>query len=102
MFFDVAKINVKAGDGGDGCMAMQRECRIAFGGPSGGTGGDGGSVYLQCDKRRNTLGLLRRRVHHRARCGTNGTGDSRHGVAAPDVLIPVPPGEILLFVRWIE
>jgi GTP-binding protein len=93
MFFDVATINVKAGDGGDGCMAMQREFRVAFGGPCGGNGGNGGSIYLQCDKRLNTLGLLRRKVHHRARYGTIGKGDSRHGASAEDVYVPVPPGE---------
>ena len=65
MFFDVAKINAKGGDGGDGCMAMRREFRIEFGGPSGGNGGHGGSVYLECDSSLNTLSLLRRRVHHR-------------------------------------
>lgn len=92
MFFDVAKINVKGGDGGAGCMAMQREFRIAFGGPAGGNGGDGGSVYLICDKRLNTLGMLRRRVHHRGKDGTNGRGDSRHGIKAPNVYVPVPPG----------
>lgn len=95
MFFDVAKINVKGGDGGDGCMAMQREFRIAFGGPCGGNGGDGGSIYLKCDKRLNTLGLLRRRVHHRGKCGTSGRGDSRHGNKAEDVFVPVPPGKPL-------
>ena len=65
MFFDVAKINVKGGDGGNGCMAMQREFKMEYGGPCGGNGGDGGSVYLECDKSLNTLGMLRRKVHHR-------------------------------------
>lgn len=94
MFFDVATINVQGGDGGDGCMAMQREFRLAFGGPCGGNGGDGGSIYLQCDDRLNTLGLLRRKVHHRARAGTIGKGDSRHGAKAADVFVPVPPGAV--------
>lgn len=79
MFFDVARINVKGGDGGDGCMAMRREFRIEFGGPSGGNGGAGGSVYIECDDSLNTLSMLRRKVHHRGRDGTNGKGDSRHG-----------------------
>ena len=79
MFFDVAKINVKGGEGGDGCMAMRREFRIEFGGPSGGNGGAGGSVYIECDESLNTLSMLRRRVHHRGKDGTNGRGDSRHG-----------------------
>lgn len=95
MFFDVAKINVRGGDGGDGCMAMRREFRIEFGGPSGGNGGAGGSVYIECDESLNTLSLLRRRVHHRAKDGTNGRGDSRHGQRGASVVIPVPPGTII-------
>ena len=59
-FFDVARINVKGGEGGDGCMAMRREYCIEHGGPSGGNGGNGGNVYLQCDKNLNTLAMLRR------------------------------------------
>ena len=89
MFFDIAKINVKGGDGGDGCMAMRREFRIEFGGPCGGNGGHGGSVYLECDPSLNTLSLLRRRVHHKARDGTNGQGKSRHGQKGDDYIIPV-------------
>ena len=95
MFFDVAKINAKGGDGGDGCMAMRREFRIEFGGPSGGNGGAGGSVYLECDSSLNTLSLLRRRVHHRGKDGTNGKGDSRHGYRGKDNVVYVPPGTIV-------
>jgi GTPase len=95
MFFDVAKINVKGGEGGDGCMAMRREFRIEFGGPSGGNGGHGGSVYLQCDESLNTLSLLRRKVHHKGEDGTNGRGDSRHGQKGRDAVILVPPGTIV-------
>lgn len=79
MFFDVAKVNVKGGDGGNGCMAMRREFRLEFGGPSGGNGGHGGDVYLICDSSINTLAALRRKVHHKGRDGKNGLGDSRHG-----------------------
>eukprot|EP01038_Epipyxis_sp_PR26KG_P006623 gene6623-9091_t len=95
MFFDVAKINVKGGEGGDGCMAMRREYLIEFGGPSGGNGGHGGSVYLECDKRLNTLSMLRRKVHHKAKDGTNGRGDSRHGYRGDDCIVPVPPGTVV-------
>ena len=95
MFFDVAKINAKGGDGGDGCMAMRREFRLEFGGPSGGNGGHGGSVYLECDSSLNTLSLLRRRVHHRGKDGTNGKGDSRHGQKGRDSVVYVPPGTIV-------
>lgn len=95
MFFDVAKINVQGGEGGDGCMAMRREFRIEFGGPSGGNGAHGGSVYLECDDSLNTLSLLRRKVHHKGKDGTNGRGDSRHGRKGADCIIPVPPGTIV-------
>ena len=94
-FFDVAKINVKGGEGGDGCMAMRREYCIEFGGPSGGNGGHGGSVFLECDDSLNTLAMLRRRVHHRGKDGRNGMGDSRHGVKGDDCVIRVPPGTIV-------
>lgn len=94
-FFDVAKVNVKGGEGGDGCMAMRREYLIEFGGPSGGNGGHGGSVFLECDPSLNTLAMLRRRVHHRGKDGTNGKGDSRHGQKGEDCIIPVPPGTIV-------
>lgn len=70
-------------------------CCLEFGGPSGGNGGNGGSVYLECDSSLNTLAMLRRRVHHRAKDGTNGKGDSRHGYKGEDCVIPVPPGTIV-------
>lgn len=95
MFYDVARINVKGGDGGNGCMAMRREFRLEFGGPCGGNGGDGGSVWLECDETLNTLALLRRRVHHKGRPGKNGLGKSMHGVKGADCIIPVPPGTII-------
>jgi GTP-binding protein len=95
MFFDVARINVKGGDGGNGCMAMRREFRLEFGGPCGGNGGNGGSVYLECDETLNTLAMLRRRVHHKGKPGKNGLGKSMHGEKGTDVLIPVPPGTIV-------
>ena len=95
MFFDVAKINVKSGEGGDGCMAMRREFRLDQGGPSGGNGGNGGSVYFVCDEGINTLAPLRRKVHHVAKEGSNGRGDSRHGRKGDDCEIPCPPGTIV-------
>lgn len=76
MFFDVAKVNVQGGEGGDGCMAMRREFRLEFGGPCGGNGGHGGNVYIECDETLNTLALLRRKVHHKGKDGTNGLGNS--------------------------
>jgi hypothetical protein len=95
MFFDTARVNVKGGDGGAGCMAMRREAYVDMGGPCGGNGGDGGDVYLECDPGLNTLSLLRRRVHHRADSGTNGMGKSMHGRRGESVIIPVPPGTVV-------
>lgn len=111
MFFDVAKVNVKGGDGGDGCVAMRREfcvgkCRLQpfsihvtfiqeHGGPCGGNGGDGGSVYLECDERLNTLSSIRRHAHTRAADGTNGKGSSRHGQKGEDAILFAPPGTII-------
>ena len=77
MFFDVAKINAQGGEGGAGCMAMRREFRLEFGGPCGGNGGNGGSVYIECDETLNTLALLRRKVHHKGKDGLNGLGETR-------------------------
>jgi GTP-binding protein len=95
MFFDVARIHVKGGDGGDGCMAMRREYCVEYGGPSGGNGGHGGHVFLECDHNLNTLAGLRHKIHHKAHDGTNGRGDSRHGYKGEDTVIYVPPGSIV-------
>lgn len=61
-FFDTARINVKAGNGGDGCVAMRRERGVDMGGPSGGNGGRGGSIRMVCNAGLNTLTMLRRSV----------------------------------------
>ena len=94
-FFDTAKINVKAGDGGNGCVAMRREKGVDMGGPSGGNGGRGGSIILRCNPGLNTLGVLRRQVHYTARSGENGEGKSKHGRAEADEYIEVPPGTVV-------
>ena len=73
-FFDTARIHVSGGDGGNGCVAFRREKGEPMGGPSGGTGGAGGSVVLVCDEGLNTLAPLRNRVHVRAIKGRNGLG----------------------------
>ena len=74
---------------------MRREFKVDLGGPCGGNGGHGGSVYLECDETLNTLSLLRRRVHHKGHDGTGGRGKSCHGVSGDDCVIPVPPGTII-------
>jgi GTP-binding protein len=95
MFFDVARINVKGGDGGKGCMAMRREYCVDMGGPSGGNGGNGGNVYFECDTNLNTLASLRTQVHYKGEDGNNGLGDSRHGRKGKDIIVKVPPGTIV-------
>ena len=94
-FFDTARVNVKGGDGGNGCVAFRREKGVAMGGPSGGNGGRGGSVVFVCNPRLNTLSVLRRAVHYKAPPGLNGQGKGRHGRGAADVEVEVPPGTIV-------
>ncbi len=95
MFFDEAKIHVKSGDGGDGCIAFRREKFVPFGGPSGGNGGRGGDVYLVADRNLNTLIHFKKRVHFKAESGSRGSGKNQQGKAGEDRLIPVPPGTVV-------
>lgn len=94
MFVDSAKIFVRAGQGGSGCVSFRREKFIPRGGPNGGNGGDGGSVVLQCDTSLHTLLDLRyHRLNHAER-GGHGQGSDKHGKNADDVIIRVPPGTV--------
>jgi GTP-binding protein len=92
MFFDEAKIYVKGGDGGDGSVAFRREKYVPFGGPSGGHGGAGGSVYLVVDRNLNTLVHFKSRAHFKAERGGRGSGQKQQGKKGKDRLVPVPPG----------
>ncbi|MDP2662853.1 MAG: GTPase ObgE [Dehalococcoidia bacterium] len=92
MFQDVVKIYVESGAGGNGVVAFRREKFVPFGGPSGGDGGRGGSVYLEIDPHLNTLMPFRRKRHFRARHGGHGEGSNRHGASAEDIIIKAPPG----------
>ena len=94
MFFDRAKIFIKAGDGGNGAVAFRREKFVSRGGPSGGSGGKGGDVYLVVDPRLNTLSGFRYKVHHRAERGGHGGGSDKTGANGKDLRIGVPPGTI--------
>jgi GTP-binding protein len=95
MFIDEAKITVKAGDGGHGCIAFRREKFIPRGGPSGGDGGNGGNIYVTTDIHENTL--LKFRFNHtfRAERGRHGEGSTRHGRNGQDLEIKVPIGTVV-------
>jgi len=95
-FLDIAKIYVKAGDGGNGCVGFRREKFIEFGGPDGGDGGKGGDVWAVCVDNLNTLIDYRYQQHFRAQPGGNGMGQNRAGPNGDDVIIKVPPGTQIL------
>ncbi len=95
MFFDEAKVYVKSGDGGDGCIAFRREKYVPFGGPSGGNGGQGGDVYLVTDPNLNTLIHFRKRVHFKAERGERGSGKNQQGKRGEERLVPVPLGTMV-------
>jgi GTPase len=91
-FVDEARIEVVAGDGGDGCVSFRREKYIPFGGPNGGDGGDGGSIFLLADSGLNTLVDFRYQRLHRAERGKNGMGKDMTGHGGADLVIRVPVG----------
>ncbi len=95
-FLDLAKIYIKAGDGGDGCIGFRREKFIEFGGPDGGDGGKGGDVWVECVQNLNTLIDYRYQQHFKAERGTNGMGRNRAGANGKDVTVKVPPGTEVL------
>lgn len=92
MFIDRVKIKVKAGDGGNGVTAFRREKFVPRGGPSGGDGGVGGSVWMEADEGLNTLLHLRYNPEHKAERGKHGEGSNRHGKDGEDIVVKVPPG----------
>ena len=95
MFIDEAKIRVKAGDGGNGCMAFRREKFVPRGGPSGGDGGHGGDVIMESSERHNTLVHFRFNPEYNAERGRHGEGSNRTGAEGHDVVLKVPVGTIL-------
>jgi GTPase len=95
MFFDEARIFVRSGRGGDGCVAFRREKFVPFGGPSGGNGGTGGDVHLIVDRHLSTLVHFKKRAHFKAEAGGRGSGKNQQGKKGADLLIPVPPGTIV-------
>ncbi len=95
-FLDQAKIYVKAGDGGPGCVSFRREKFIEFGGPNGGDGGRGGDIIVECVQGLNTLIDFRFQQHFKARTGEHGMGKDRHGANSPPIVLKVPPGTEIL------
>jgi len=96
MFVDEAKIYVKGGDGGNGCMAFRREKFVPRGGPSGGDGGSGGSVILEATQHDNTLLRYRFNREFRADRGRHGEGSNRTGHSGADMILQVPAGTVVI------
>ena len=92
MFIDHARIYIKAGDGGNGCLAFRREKFVPRGGPSGGNGGNGGHVYFHSTLQLNTLLPFKYRQHFRAGSGKHGSGNKRHGKEGKPLVVDVPLG----------
>jgi GTP-binding protein len=95
MFIDEAKIRVKAGDGGNGCMAFRREKFVPRGGPSGGDGGRGGDVIMVSSQRHNTLIHFRYNPEHKAQRGEHGMGSNCTGLDGNSITLKVPVGTAL-------
>src|SRR5664280_409723 len=92
MFLDRVKIFVRAGDGGDGAATFRHEAHVPRGGPDGGDGGRGGSIYLTVDAGETSLRDYRHRHHFKATPGGRGSGQKKHGKAGDDLILKVPPG----------
>lgn len=95
MFYDYAKVNLKAGDGGNGIVAWRREKYVAMGGPAGGDGGRGGSIIVEADNGLRTLIDYRYHTHYKADRGEHGQGSSMHGRGAEDKILRVPVGTVV-------
>jgi GTP-binding protein len=100
MFVDEAKIWVKAGDGGNGCVSFRREKFIPKGGPDGGDGGRGGHIYFQAVDDLDTLLDFAGKHHWRAQNGGHGQGSNKHGANGQDLVIRVPPGTLIYDTDW--
>ena len=91
-FLDQARVYIKSGAGGDGCLSFRREKYVAMGGPDGGDGGNGGSVWVECVDNLNTLIDFRYQQHYKGGRGIGGMGRDRSGKSGDDVVLKVPPG----------
>lgn len=95
MFIDEAKIDVRAGNGGNGCLSFRREKFVPKGGPDGGNGGRGGNVYFHTVENLDTLMDFTGKHHWHAKNGADGSGSNKHGVNGQDLIIPLPPGTLI-------
>src|SRR5271154_135625 len=91
-FLDQARVYVRSGDGGAGCVSFRREKFIEFGGPDGGDGGRGGDVVVECASGLNTLIDYRYQQHFKAKTGMHGMGKNRAGGKGADAVLKVPVG----------
>ena len=95
MFIDEAKIWVKAGNGGNGCLSFRREKFVPKGGPDGGNGGRGGNIYFQTVENLDTLLDFAGKHHWQAKNGQDGEGNNKSGAEGNDLIIKVPPGTLI-------
>ena len=95
MFVDQVKVTLRAGKGGNGCVSFRRERGVPRGGPDGGRGGDGGSIYLVSDENLHTLAFFRFHPINKARKGAHGEGGNRQGKRGEDLFLRVPVGTIV-------
>src|SRR5208282_4120128 len=91
-FLDQARVYIRSGDGGAGCVSFRREKFIEFGGPDGGDGGRGGDVVVECASGLNTLIDFRYQQHFKAKTGVHGMGKNRAGGRGADAVLRVPEG----------
>ncbi|MFC2140202.1 GTPase ObgE [Candidatus Auribacterota bacterium] len=95
MFIDKAKVKLQAGKGGNGCVSFRREKFVPLGGPDGGNGGAGGSIFFQADKNITTLLDFKYQPIYRAKRGIHGKGKKQHGKKGEDFIVKVPLGTIV-------
>ena len=95
VFVDEAQLNVRGGDGGSGCVSFRREGPVVHGGPNGGDGGNGGSVWLEADRNVASLLAFRDHPHRRAQDGVSGMGKDLHGRRGEELVVKVPEGTVV-------
>ena len=95
MFVDIAKIKIKAGNGGNGAVTFRREKYVAAGGPDGGDGGRGGNIVFKVDDNLSTLADFRYKRKYVAPNGENGSGGRKNGRGGEDLVIKIPRGTII-------